>query len=228
MLSSLNAFSLSGRRHVRPDAEIDEGVLVLDRVAGDFALALGLLVDQLHLERLAALREERLGLFARPHLALVDADPAAASSFIFCSIALEILGHERPRDDEVVEEPFVGRRADAALHAWKQVRDGGRQQMRRAVTVERQRFRAAVGHDADRRVLSGAETTGRPACRRRCPRARRWRGRGEISAATSRTGVPAGTVRLDPSGSVTVTWLIRDVWSSSGSGSLRLDSRALS
>ena len=28
---------------------------------------------------------------------------------------------------------------------------------------------------------------------------------GEISAATSRTGVPAGTLRLEPSGSVIVT-----------------------
>src|SRR5687768_17179977 len=32
--------------------------------------------------------------------------------------------------------------------------------------------------------------------------------RGEIAAATSRTGVPGGTLRLDPSGSVTVISLI--------------------
>src|SRR5262245_63615294 len=31
---------------------------------------------------------------------------------------------------------------------------------------------------------------------------------GEIAAAMSDTGVPADTARLDPSGSVTVTWLI--------------------
>src|SRR5262245_25345506 len=31
---------------------------------------------------------------------------------------------------------------------------------------------------------------------------------GEICPATSRTGVPAATLRLDPSGSVTVIWLI--------------------
>ena len=37
VFSSLNAFSLAGGRHVRADAEVDERVLVLDRVAGDFA-----------------------------------------------------------------------------------------------------------------------------------------------------------------------------------------------
>jgi hypothetical protein len=33
--------------------------------------------------------------------------------------------------------------------------------------------------------------------------------RGEIAAAMSRTGVPADTARLDPSGSVMVTWLMK-------------------
>src|SRR5690242_10435096 len=32
--------------------------------------------------------------------------------------------------------------------------------------------------------------------------------RGEMASATSRTRVPAGTARLDPSGSVTFTWLM--------------------
>ena len=35
--------------------------------------------------------------------------------------------------------------------------------------------------------------------------------RGEIASATSRTIVPAGTARLDPSGSVTFTWLMEIV-----------------
>src|SRR5258706_832862 len=52
----------------REDRRPDRSLLVLDRVAGDFGLAFGLLVDQLHLQRLAALREERLRLLARPHL----------------------------------------------------------------------------------------------------------------------------------------------------------------
>ncbi len=62
----LERLQLAGRRDVRTDAEVDEGVLVLDRVAGDLALALGLLLDELHFQRLAAPREERLGFFARP------------------------------------------------------------------------------------------------------------------------------------------------------------------
>ena len=35
----------------------------------------------------------------------------------------------------------------------KEIRDGGRQQVRRAVAIERQRFRALVGDDADGCVL---------------------------------------------------------------------------
>ena len=66
----------AGRRHVRADAEVDERVAILDRVAGDLGLARGLLLDQLHLERLALLREE----LAAPRRAATSAarrrDPA--------------------------------------------------------------------------------------------------------------------------------------------------------
>ena len=105
---------------MRADAEVDEGLLVLDRVAGDLRLAFGLLVDQLHLERLAALREERLGFFARPHLALVGKILRRQLLHLLLD-GLEVLGHERPLDDEVVEEAFVGRRSDAALRAREEV-----------------------------------------------------------------------------------------------------------
>src|SRR6185312_16918650 len=43
----LERLELRGARDVRADAEVDERLLVLDRVAGDFLLALGLLLDQL-------------------------------------------------------------------------------------------------------------------------------------------------------------------------------------
>ena len=43
---------------MRTDAEVDEGLAILDRVAGDLGLTLGLLLNQLDLQRLAALREE--------------------------------------------------------------------------------------------------------------------------------------------------------------------------
>jgi hypothetical protein len=58
----LERLQLAGGRHVRADAEVDEGVLVLDRVAGDFRLAFGLLFDQLDLQRLAALSRRTLSL----------------------------------------------------------------------------------------------------------------------------------------------------------------------
>ena len=60
VVSSLNAFSLPVDGHVRTDAEVDKRLLVLDRVAGDVRLAFGLLLDQLHLERLAAPAKKRL------------------------------------------------------------------------------------------------------------------------------------------------------------------------
>jgi hypothetical protein len=39
------------------------------------------------------------------------------------------------------------------LRAGKEVGHGGGQQVRRAVPIERQRFGAAIGHDAHRRIL---------------------------------------------------------------------------
>ena len=59
-------------RHVRTDAEVDERVAVLDRVDRHVLLAGRLLLDQLHLERLAAPAEEGDRFLARPHLPLVD------------------------------------------------------------------------------------------------------------------------------------------------------------
>src|SRR2546426_4474745 len=71
-VEQLEGFQLAGRRHVGPDAEVDERLLVLDGVAGDFLLTFRLLVDELNLQRLPPPCEERLPLFAPPHLTLVD------------------------------------------------------------------------------------------------------------------------------------------------------------
>ena len=102
-VQQLERFEPPGRRHVRTDAEIDERVAILDRVAGDLGLAFGLLLDQLHLERLALLREEPLRLFARPHLALVR--QIGRCQLLHLPLdRLEIFRHERAIDDEVVEE----------------------------------------------------------------------------------------------------------------------------
>src|SRR5258708_3970267 len=102
------------------DAEVDEGVLVLDRVARDFALALGLLVDQLDLEQLAARREKFLGFLAWPHLTLVDEILRRQFAHLRFD-GVEILGHEWPRHHEMVEKSFVGRRTDAALNVRKKI-----------------------------------------------------------------------------------------------------------
>jgi hypothetical protein len=135
----LERLQAAARRHVRPDAEIDEEVAILDRVDRDDLLSLRLLFDQLHLQRLAALPEEPDRVLARPHLPLVDV--VAGRDLLHPLLdGREIFGHERPLDDEVVEEAFVGRGTDPALHARKELRDRRGEQVRRAVAVHRQRL----------------------------------------------------------------------------------------
>ncbi len=148
----LERLQLAGRRHVRPDAEVDEGVLVLDGVAGHLGLAFGLLVDQLHLQRLAALREKCLRVLTRPHLALIDEILLRQLLHLLLD-RVEVLRDERTIDHEVVEKAFVGGGTDPALRVRKEIDHRRREQMRRAVAVERQRFGAPVGHDAHRGVL---------------------------------------------------------------------------
>ena len=94
-----------------------------------------------HLQRLAALREEapsprRLRL-PHPHERQVARGNLAHPLLD----ALEILGHERALDDEVVEEALVGGRADAALRPGKELEHRRREQVGGAVAGERQRFR---------------------------------------------------------------------------------------
>src|SRR5205085_2069 len=137
---------------MRADAEVDERLLVLDRVAGDVLLAFRLLLYQLHLQRLGAVGEERLRLFARPHLPLVGKVLLRELAHLVLD-AIEIFGDERPIDDEVVEEAFVGGRSDAALRAGKKIRHRGGHQVRGAVTQQRQRLGALVRNVADRGVL---------------------------------------------------------------------------
>ena len=55
----LERLELSRRGHVGADAEVDEGLAVLDRVTGDLGLAFRLFLDQLNLQRFMPGREER-------------------------------------------------------------------------------------------------------------------------------------------------------------------------
>ncbi len=142
----------TGRGHVGADAEIDERVAVLDGVAGDLGLPGGLLFDELNLQRLAVGREELRGLLARPHLPLVRQILRGQLLHLLLD-RLEVLRHERPVDDEVVEEPLVGRRTDPALRAWKEVRDGGGHEVCRAVPVQRERLGAVGRHQPDGRIV---------------------------------------------------------------------------
>ena len=153
-------------RHVRSDTEVDEEVAVLDRVAGDVRLAGRLLLDELHLQRLAALGEEVDRFLARPHLPLVREIGGGELAHLRFD-ALQILGHERLLDDEVVEEPIVGGGADAALDAGIELRDGGGEQMRRRVAIERERVGALRRHDRGRARRRRAGRTDRPDGRRR-------------------------------------------------------------
>ena len=62
---------------------------------------------------------------------------------------VEVLRHERARDDEVVVEAFVGGWTDTALGAGKQIRHRGRKQVSGAVAKKRQRLRTSVRDDTD-------------------------------------------------------------------------------
>src|SRR6185436_18332570 len=66
---------------------------------------------------------------------------------------VEVLRHERPIDDEVVEEPFIGGRADATLGAGEEVSDRRGHQVRGAVPAQRQRLGTTIGDDLDGGVL---------------------------------------------------------------------------
>src|SRR5262245_17210682 len=114
---------------MRADAEVDERVLVLDRVDGYFLLPGRLLFDQLHLQRLAALLEEVDRFLPRPQLALED-EVVAGQLLHLLLDRLEIFGYERALDDEVVVEAVLERRTDAALHVREQRRDRRGQQVR--------------------------------------------------------------------------------------------------
>jgi hypothetical protein len=140
-----------GGRHVRADAEVDERVAILDRVARDVGLALRLLLDQLHLERLAALLEKFKRFGARPHLTLVDQILRRQLAHLRFD-AIEILRHERPIDDEVVEEPLVDDRADAALGAGEKRGDRRSHQMRGRVARDVERLGRLVRENLHARV----------------------------------------------------------------------------
>ena len=131
----LEALQAPRRRHVRTDAEVDERLLVLDRVAGHLPLTFRLLVDQLDLERLAALPEEPFGLVARPELTFERKILAGELAHLVLD-DLQVFRHEGLGDHEVVKEPFVGGRPDPTLDARKEIRHGGGQEMGRAVTEE--------------------------------------------------------------------------------------------
>ena len=124
-----------------------------------------------------------------------------ASSRIRPSI-FEILRHERPRDDEVVEEPVVGRWSNPALRAWKELRHRGGEQMRRRVPVEGERVGAvrelasrSRRDRADRREIDELAVNGRR--QRLLHDGRRQRCGGKVPHCR------AARRRLRPSGSVT-------------------------
>ena len=133
---------------MRADAEIQERLFVLDGVHRDVRLPGRLLVDQLHLERFAAPGEEVDGVLTRPALALVD-EVLRGQVLHLRLDRIEVFLHERPFDNKVVVEPVIDGRTDAALDLGEQLRDGGREQVRRRVAIELKRLGVLVGHNPD-------------------------------------------------------------------------------
>ena len=124
------------RRHVRADAEVEKGAF---DVVGRHHVA-AFFLDQLHLERLAAVGEERLGVGLRHHHPLERA-VLGGNRLHPRFNPRQILRHERLLDHEIVEEALVRRRTDAALRLRELGQHRRGQQMRRAVAVDRQRVR---------------------------------------------------------------------------------------
>ena len=133
---------------MRADAEIQERLFVLDGVDRDVRLAGRLLVDQLHLERLAAPGEKVDRFLPRPALALVD-EVLRRQVLHLRLDRIEVFLHEGPFHDEVVEEPVINGRTDAALDLGEQLRDRGREQVRRRVAIQLKRLGTLVGHNPD-------------------------------------------------------------------------------
>ncbi len=93
----LERLQASGRRHVRPDAEVDEGLAVLDGVAGD--LATGLRSSpriSCTLSGSPRFVKKSMRFLARPHLPLVEQVLAGQLAHLRFDL-LEVLGHERTR-----------------------------------------------------------------------------------------------------------------------------------
>jgi len=130
------------------EAEVDEGVLVLDRIDRDLRRAGRLLFDQLHLERLAAPGEEVDRVLPRPHFVRVGQVLRRELLHLLLD-RLEVLRDERARNDEVVVEAVVECRPDAALDAGEEVGHRGGEQVRRAVTVDVKGVGAAIRQDLD-------------------------------------------------------------------------------
>ncbi len=132
----LERADLARAGHVRAAAQVDERALAVERGRGHGrAVALGSrpqVVDDLDLERLVALDQGRPGLVRRLLAELervVGRDRLAHARLD----GRQVLGGQRPGQQEVVVEAVGDDRADAQLGAREQVQDGLGQDVRGAV-----------------------------------------------------------------------------------------------
>ena len=80
-----------------------------------------------------------------------------ASSAIFCSMAIEILGRERPLVRKIVVETVLDDRTDRHLRIGKQLLDRIREQMGGRVTQQVEAVGVAVGDDGEVRIAVDRE-----------------------------------------------------------------------
>ena len=132
----LERADLARARHVRAPAQVDERTVPVERRRGHrraVALGGGLeVVDDLDLERLVALDEDRPGGLGRLFAELervVGRDRFAHPRLD----GRQVVRGQRPGQQEVVVEAVGDDRADAQLRAGKQVQDGLGQDVRRRV-----------------------------------------------------------------------------------------------
>ena len=129
---------------VRALAQVDERPVGVGR---DDLVRVGEVVEALELERIV---DEPLPRFDRTHLLAHERELLRRDLPHLLLERLEVLGRERRRDLEVVVEAVLDRGAESDLRVGTQPSHRRRQHVRGGVPQHAERFRIALGEDAER------------------------------------------------------------------------------
>ncbi len=148
-VQQLESLDPSAGRHVRTAAEIHELAVA---IRGDRLARLGELLNEVDLHEVAFGAEARQPLIAWDELAF---ELFITLDYLLHALLdlFQVLGRERRRPVEIVEESVLGGRAVTQLGLREQLQDGGSQHVRRGMPVNLQRVGVAFGEQAQLSVL---------------------------------------------------------------------------